>query len=194
MLRAVIFDLDNTLVNSDLDFARIKAEIGTDQSILEYRASADEAERQRIDEILERHERRAAATCELCDGAHELLAYLVSRDIRTALLTRNSRKSVDTVLARHGLHFDCVVSREDAAPKPSPEPVLLICKSLGVSPHEALVVGDFLYDTQAGQAAGTMTLLLDGPHRDRFEANADYEAASLHEALRIIRKSCERGG
>ena len=72
MLRCVIFDLDNTLVDSDLDFAAIKAEIGTDQPILEYRAAAGEAEQRRVDAILDRHERRAAATCNLCDGAREM--------------------------------------------------------------------------------------------------------------------------
>ncbi len=43
MLRCVIFDLDNTIVDSDLDFAAIKAEIGTDEPILEYAAAVDGA-------------------------------------------------------------------------------------------------------------------------------------------------------
>ena len=191
MLRCVIFDLDDTLVDSDLDFAAIKAEIGTDQPILEYRETADEAEKRRVDEILDRHESRAAATCSLCGGAREILAFLNERRIKTALLTRNSRQSVNTVLARHGLGFDFIVSREDSAPKPSPAPVLLICEHLGVRPQEALVVGDYLYDIQAGQAAGCKTLLLQGPRRDYFVANPDYEAPSLHEAREIIRKICD---
>jgi len=188
MLKAVIFDLDNTLVDSDLDFARIKVEIGTDQPILEYRAKVDEAEQRRVDAILEAHEARAAETCELCAGARDILDYLSACGVRTALLTRNSRKSVDTVCGRHGLRFDVVVTREISEPKPSPEPVRYICRALGVRPEETLVVGDYLYDVQAGQAAGASTLLLDGPHRGRFQADPDYEAASLHEALGIIRR------
>jgi len=187
MLKCVIFDLDNTLVDSPLDFAKIKEEIGTDQSILEYRDTVDEAEQKRIDEILDRHESVAAEASELFDGARELLDFLNARKILTALLTRNSRRSVNTVLGRYGLRFDFIVSREDSAPKPSPEPVLLICERLGVKPSETLMVGDFLFDIQAGQAAGTRTLLLDGPHRHRFEVESDAEAASLHEALETIR-------
>lgn len=194
MLRCVIFDLDNTLVDSDLDFVAIKAEIGTDQPILEYRATVDEAEQHRVDEILDRHERRSAATCELRDGARELLDFLDARNVRTALLTRNSRKSVETFVVRHGLHFDFSVTRHDAAPKPSPEPVLLICQKLGVRPDEALVVGDYLYDIQSGRAAGAKTLLLHGPYRDHFEADADFEAASLHEAAETIRGLLEGKG
>lgn len=186
MLRCVIFDLDNTLVDSDLDFAAMKAEIGTDEPILEYRAAADPEEQRRVDEILDRHERRAAATCGLSDGAAEVLAFLRAGGVKTALLTRNSRQSVNTVIARHDLRFDFIVSREDAVPKPSPEPVRLICRVLEVTPQETLVVGDYLYDIQAGQAAGCRTLLLDGPNRHRFTVEADYEAPSLHEARGIM--------
>jgi HAD superfamily hydrolase (TIGR01549 family) len=191
MLRCVIFDLDNTIVDSDLDFAAIRAEIGTDEPILEYRAAAGEAEKRRVDEILDRHESRAAKTCALCDGAVEMLSFLRTRGIRTALLTRNSRQSVNTVLARHRLQFDFIVSREDSAPKPSPQPIFLICERFGVRPGEALMVGDYLYDIQTGQAAGARTILVQGPHRHKFVAQPDHEVASLHEARAIIQKILE---
>ena len=191
MLRCVIFDLDNTIVDSDLDFAAIRAEVGTDEPILEYRAAANEAEQQRVDEILDRHERRAAETCRLCDGAEETLSFLRTRGIRTALLTRNSRQSVNTILARLGVRFDFIVSREDSAPKPSPEPIFLICERFGVRPDEALVVGDYLYDIQAGHAAGARTILVHGPHRHSFAAQPDHEVASLHEARAVVQRILE---
>jgi HAD superfamily hydrolase (TIGR01549 family) len=193
MLRCVIFDLDHTIVDTDLDFAAIRAEIGNDEPILEYRAAAGEAEKHRVDEILERHERRASETCRLCDGAAEILSFLRTRGIRTALLTRNSRQSVNTILARLGVRFDFIVSREDSTPKPSPEPIFLICNRLGVRPHETLVVGDYLYDVQAGHAAGARTILVHGPRRHSFVAEPDHEVASLHEARTIIRKILEEG-
>ena len=132
MLRCVIFDLDNTLVDSALDFSRIKAEIGTDQPILEYRAAAD---------------------CALCPGARELLDFLRVAGLRSALLTRNSRASVRTVLARHTLAFDVVLAREDSPPKPDPEPVRIICRRLGLQPADCLMVGDYL--TTAGASLET---------------------------------------
>ncbi len=186
MLRCVIFDLDNTLIDSPLDFAKIKAEIGTEEPILEYRETVDDAEKRRIDEILDRHESLAAKGSAMLDGAHELLGVLRERSVLTALLTRNSRKSVDTIIGRHALRFNAVLSREDAPPKPSPEPVFVICRDLGVEPAECLMVGDFLFDIQSGQAAGARTLLMDGPHRHRFEVDADFEAASLHDAQASI--------
>ena len=86
MLRCVIFDLDNTLVDSPLDFAAIKAEIGADAPILEHRETVGPEEQRRIDEILDRHETHAAARSDLFDGATELLAFLKKRSVRTALL------------------------------------------------------------------------------------------------------------
>lgn len=189
MLKCVIFDLDNTLVDSDLDFAAIKAEIGSPEPILEYRAKCAEPERRRIDAILSRHEERAAKSCPLCAGAEEMLEFLAGKGIKTALLTRNSRTSVETVLRRHGMRFDCVLSRDDeAAPKPSPEPVLLICRQLGIAPSEALMVGDFLYDVQCGQAAGARTMLVHGPHRDKFSAEPEFEVKDLNEGRAVIAK------
>ncbi len=186
MLRCVIFDLDNTLVNSPLDFAKIKAEIGSDDTILEYRATVAPDEQKRIDDILARHEGEAAENSDMLDGAHDLLEHLAAHGVKTALLTRNSRKSIDTITRRHKLNFDFLVSRDDSEPKPSPAPVFLICEKLGVKPEESLIVGDYLFDIQSGQAAGTRTMLIDGPHRHRFEIDADFEVASLHEALEII--------
>jgi len=186
MLKCVIFDLDNTLVDSDLDFAAIKAEIGSSEPILEYRAGCDERERRRIDAILSRHEERAAKSCALSAGAEALLEFLSENGVRTALLTRNSRASVETVLRRHGMRLDCVLSRDDSAPKPSPEPILLICRRLGIAPSEALMVGDFLYDVQCGQAAGARTMLVHGPHRDKFTAEPDFEVKDLREGRKVI--------
>lgn len=187
-LECVIFDLDNTLVDSDLDFAQIKREIGTDQSILEYRAGADAVEQRRVDEILDRHERRAAETCPLCEGARELLDFLKAREVRTGLLTRNSRKTIARVMERLRMDFDVTLGREDSEPKPSPAPVLHICERLGVAPAKSLLVGDYLYDMQSAERAGAMTMLVDSRHRHRFEFDADYEVANLHEAIAVVER------
>jgi len=190
-LECVIFDLDNTLVDSKLDFALIKREIGTEMPILEYRASVGPSEQARVDAILSRHETAAAAECELLPGARELLDYLEMSPIRRALLTRNSRRTIDTLTRRLGLRFDVTLSREEAAPKPSPEPVKVICERLGVAPARCLMVGDFLYDMQTAERAGAMTMLVESPHREKFEYDADFEVSNLHEALEIIRRMAD---
>jgi len=185
-LECVVFDLDHTLVDSDLDFAAIKREIGTDMPILEYRAAVGPEEQARVDRILGWHEMRAAATCKLLPGARELLDFLERRGVFKALLTRNSRTTIRTLSERLGFRFDSIVTREDAEPKPSPEPVLLICRRLGVSPTNTLMVGDYLYDMLAGERAGAMTLLVHSPHRHKFEFTPDFEVPNLVEARNIV--------
>ena len=102
------------------------------------------------------------------------------------LLTRNSRASVKTVCSRLGLRFDAIVARDDAPPKPSPEPVLLACRQLGADPRQVLVVGDFVFDIMAGNAAGTWTALLCSRSRQLPDIDADFEIRSLLEIRDIL--------
>jgi len=187
MIEAVIFDLDGTIAETDLDFAAIKKEIGMGTGpVLEHRATVEPDEQARIDAILDRHELAAAQAARLNHGACELLEHLRSARISTALLTRNSRSSADIVCEKFGLSFDVVVCREDAPPKPSPEPVLFICDRLDVLPGRALMVGDYLFDIHAGQAAGSPTVLLTNGKTPRFECEPTYVVDRLTELIPII--------
>lgn len=51
--------------------------------------------------------------------------------------------------------FKVQICMEDCSPKPSPEPVLLALKALGVEAQHAAMVGDTVDDVIAGVAAGT---------------------------------------
>jgi HAD superfamily hydrolase (TIGR01549 family) len=186
LLECVIFDLDHTLVDSDLDFDQMKREIGTTMPILEYRDSVDAADKARVDAILDRHEELAAATCNYCEGARELLDYLAEHNVRSALLTRNTQKSIAHVCERLGMKFEMALSREDSEPKPSPLPILEICEALGVLPSRTMMVGDFLYDMESGAGAGAMTMLVDSFHRHTFEFTPDYEVSTLRDAIPIV--------
>ncbi|MBP7935428.1 MAG: HAD family hydrolase [Phycisphaerae bacterium] len=163
---AVLFDLDGTLTRPYFDFAAIRAEIGLSPEsrlpILESIELMDAGQRKRAEEILLRREREAALASELWDDAHAVLAALRTAGLNLGLMTRNSRVSADTVIAKHGLEFDRIHTREDGPVKPSPEPVLALCGQLGVAPVAAWVVGDYLFDIQSGQAAGATTALMIG--------------------------------
>ena len=160
-IRLVVFDMDGTLTRPCLDFRRIREEIGLSEPLLEnMMALPPGPERERAFAILERHEDEAAGRSELNGGAREVLDFLRARGARTALATRNSRRSVLRVLEKHALAFDLVVAREDAPVKPRPDPLQLICRRLGVPAAEALMVGDYKYDILAGRAAGLRTALL----------------------------------
>ncbi len=156
---ALLFDMDGTLTAPMLDFPRIKAEMGIGQRpILEALAEMDAAARASAEAVLLRHEEHAAAGSCLNKGCRELLQWVRGRGIRIALITRNSRSSVKTVLSLHRLSIDVLVTREDAAPKPDPEPLRLACRKLEVAEADAWMVGDGQYDVEAGLAAGIKTV------------------------------------
>ena len=181
-IRGVLFDMDGVVVHQRLDFLAIKREIfgNTEGFILERMEGLPDAERRRAEAILERHETAAAMTAEPMDGIQPFLAWMETRQLRRGLVTRNSRKSVELVLGRLGLRFDAVVTREDAPPKPAPDPVWLACHRMNVEPADALFVGDYEFDMVSGRRAGTRTVLLRSTTMTE-SANADYSVASLAE-------------
>jgi len=160
-IRGVLFDLDGTLTAPMLDFDAMRREIGiTDSPILEALEHMSEAERRRAFRIIERHEEAAAANSELSAGARELLDYLADAGLKTGVVTRNSRPSVDQFIVRHGIEFDALVSRDDAPPKPSPAPLLKALEQLGLGREEVIYVGDHEIDRQTGAAAGIPTYIV----------------------------------
>ena len=189
-LRAILFDLDGTLTEPALDFDSIRREAGAPDGVpvLEYIEGLDEAGASRVTAILERHEKEAARRSRLNAGAGEILALVADLGLRVAIITRNSRRSVEAFLARHGMAVDAVVAREDASPKPSPEPVRVACRAIGVSPEETIMVGDYLFDMQSGRAAGAKTAHVAGAHPLPDDFDVDYRLRSLHELAPIVRE------
>ena len=161
-IRGILFDMDGVVVRQRLDFLAVKQEIfgNTHGFILERMGELPPPERRRAEAILERHETVAALTAEPMDGILPFLAWMEARGLKRGLVTRNSRKSVELVLGRLGIGFDAVVTREDAPPKPAPDPVWVACRGMGLEPSEVVFVGDFEFDMLSGRRAGVRTVLL----------------------------------
>lgn len=187
-IKGVVFDMDGTLTISPLDFNLIRAEarVPPGLPILEFLDEASEEERARVEAVLHEHETRAARECTLRDGALAVTEELRRRGIKTALLTRNSSASVCTVVERFGLQLDCCVSREDAEPKPSPAAVLKIAQELGLPPAQLLVVGDYVFDVQAGTSAGARTAFLRSEGGMQPPPEADVVLDDLHGLLDFL--------
>ncbi len=190
-IKGIIFDMDGTLTLANVDLATVNKElrIPENEPILEYLEKLDEPRRSESLKVLEKYEARAAENSRLNDGVVEVLEYLRKRGVKTALLTRNSRRSVDVLMKRHKLHFDVVVTREDAPPKPSPHPVKLISERLGIAPKDLLVVGDVHFDIFSGKAAGAQTAFLsNGRKLGVVDQTADYCLNNLSELIDITEK------
>ena len=190
---AVLFDMDGTLTEPMLDFPRIKAEMGIgDRPILEALAEMSGPARAEAEAVLHRHEELAAAESTLNPGCRDVLEWIDARGIRTALITRNSATSVRTVIERHGLGIDLVLTRHDTKPKPDPEALHLACRRLEVREADAWMVGDGQYDVEAGNAAGVRTVWLSHNRERPFAAEPRAVVADLHSLLAMLQACGQR--
>jgi HAD superfamily hydrolase (TIGR01509 family) len=194
--RALLFDMDGTLTEPAFDFPAIKAAMGipVTRPILESLAEMSPNDRAAAETILHQYEDRAAAESKLNHGCDRLIEWIVERKFKTALITRNSRKSVRSVLERHGLAFDLLLTRECANGKykPDPTPLLIACERLGVSPDEAWMIGDSHHDVDAGVAAGIRTVWISHGQPRTFGNEPWREVRGLPELLDLLqRAACE---
>ena len=195
-ISAILFDFDGTLTQPGaLDFAVIKKELGCplDRPVLEYIESVyDPQVKAQYFEALERFESQGAADSRPNPGAEDLILMIRSKDIPLALITRNSLVSVRTALKNFDNlslnDFDVVITRDDpVAPKPEPDGILLVAQQFKVKPQEILMVGDFIFDIQAGQNAGTLTAHLDVDSQvDLGDLSPDFMVSRLAELEPII--------
>ena len=160
-LGAVAFDLDSTLTKPYLDFRKLRAELGlAEGDILDWVASLPTAEQQRALHAIEAFEQDGVENVEWNDGAQQTLQAVQSLPLPVAIITRNSRASLQAVCQRLNINVDLLIAREDAPPKPDPASLHLVGQQFSVAPHTIVMVGDFRHDTEAGRAAGTRTVLL----------------------------------
>lgn len=96
-------------------------------------------------------------------GAREILAELRGRRIPTAIATSSRNAHASAHLGTAGLidMFDTIVTRDDVEnPKPHPEPYLLAARRLGVEPLHCLALEDSHMGVRAASAAGMQTIMI----------------------------------
>jgi len=178
LIRGIIFDMDGTITQDYIDWPRLRAEIGAAEgkTILEHIDGLDGEEKRLATEILEGYESQAARDSTLNDGAMEVLDEISRMGLATCLVTNNSRRSVDTVLGKHGLSFDLILTREDGQPKPSGDLLIKASEAMGLKSDEVVFVGDGRYDLLAGQSAGIRTIILLNDSTANYECDLTIES------------------
>lgn len=187
--RAVLFDLDGTLVETHIDFPamtrameQLARKAGVPEEVTEGKdilglvdAAAEDVNRRGGDGLalrraafaeLEAMEVAGCAHPNLLAGTGELLAALLGRRIKVGIVTRNCRRVSVGLLARFALPHHLLLTRDDVArTKPNPEHLWEALRLLGEPPDAAAMVGDHWMDVQAGVRAGcAATLGVLGKH------------------------------
>ncbi|PID43388.1 MAG: phosphoglycolate phosphatase [Gammaproteobacteria bacterium] len=182
-VKAVLFDLDGTLVDTAPDFVFVvneqRARHGLaaldDSGIrnavsngaraliqLSFGLSAEEEGfAPLLDELLELYLSELAVRSCLFDGMEAVLSELESRHIPWGIVTNKPRRFTQPLLKGLGLDRRCAVTvcPDDVTnTKPDPEPLFLACSKIKVTPQSTVYVGDHARDIQAGKNAGMRTI------------------------------------
>ena len=209
--KAVIFDLDGTLLNSLIDIADsvnlvlekhnlpthqlddYKLFIGNGLEKLVERALPENVTNNEFNkylaEIREVYSNNQISKTKPYDGVLEMLGELQKRNISINIL---SNKPIDftKMVVKHFLgdfKFDNVLGAREGIPKkPNPQAVFEIIENLGIDKSEVLYVGDTGTDMQTAENAGLTSVGVLWGFRDMeelVENNADY---IIEEASKII--------
>lgn len=162
-----IFDLDGTLTVAAHDFDAMRRDLDLPMGvgILEALDALPQAEAAPRHLRLRAWEERIASQAEPEPDARPLLEALAARGARLGIVTRNASDIAWTTLDRAGFSsfFDAgdVLGRDRAAAKPDPDGIHRLLHAWGAEPDDAVMVGDFRLDLEAGRAAGVATVLVD---------------------------------
>lgn len=181
-LRAVLFDMDGTLLDSAPDFIAICQAMRAERDLAPI---ADKLIRDQVSggaramvattfamdpeaegfealrlEFLERYQEHCAVLTRPFDGIAELLTSIEQAKLIWGVATNKPVRYAEPIMQQLGLaERSAVLVCPDhvSRSKPDPEMLLLACAKMGVEPGETLFIGDDERDIEAGRAAGCKT-------------------------------------
>ena len=213
MIKAVLFDLDGTLLDTAPDFKTAlnllleeesKAPLSEEQvKVMVSHGSADlianafsidtenpdfEPLRMRLLTFYLAH---LSENTRYFAGLESSLSYMQSKGLGYAIVTNKPLLYAEKILADLNIEVDCLVCPDHVTnPKPDPEALFYACDKLGCSAAQALFVGDHERDVIAGKAAGMPTVAAAYGYIPAGESvsdwNADYVIDQASDLLEIL--------
>ncbi|MCW8038383.1 HAD family hydrolase [Acinetobacter entericus] len=184
-MKAVLFDLDGTLIDTAADFIRILQDMCrkkgcavVDADLI--RTQVSEGARAMVqlvypeldaeDPVFLAHRQRfldlygadIAVDTDLFDGMYPLLEELESHQVPWGIVTNKPRWLSESLLQALNLTARCsvLVCPEDVSKtKPDPEPMYLAAKAINLDARDCIYVGDHPRDIDAGRHADMYTIL-----------------------------------
>lgn len=155
-VKAIIFDLDDTLVKTTLNFTQLKAEIGCveEDDILSFIANINcpTAQAKAHQTVLD-HELNDAQTSVWMPGALTFVQEAKAAKLPLAIVTRNCQQATHIKIANNSIPISIVLTRDDAPAKPNPSGLLSIANRWQIPPSDIAYIGDYIYDIQAAHNA-----------------------------------------
>lgn len=184
-MKAVLFDLDGTLIDTAADFIRIIQHMCREASrpivdAATIRTQVSEGARAMVklvypeldvtdpvflahrQSFLDLYGNNIVVDTDLFTGMYPLLEALEAQHIPWGIVTNKPRALSESLLAKLKLTERCavLVCPEDVNnTKPDPEPMYLAAKQLGIETQDIIYVGDHPRDIDAGRHANMYTIL-----------------------------------
>lgn len=182
-IRAVLFDLDGTLLDTAYDlglalnhllqeeklpvipFEKIRPMAGSGcRGLLKIGMNIEPADPRYSgfsERLLTLYQHYLLETTQFFPGMEKTLAFLEQKKIPWGIVTNKPAKYTDPLIAHMQLNKRalCVISGDSLSKsKPHPEPILHACDLLQHPPENCLYIGDSAIDIQACKAAGSPSL------------------------------------
>jgi len=182
-VKAVLFDLDGTLIDSAPDLGAAADKMRIDRGLPslpleQYRPMAGAGARGMLgvafgitpehpqftdlrEEFFRNYESCMTQRTYVFEGVAQLIASLAERGVAWGVVTNKSMRFTAPLTRAMPLFATArAVVGGDSTPhaKPHPAPLLEAARQVGVRPIECVYVGDDLRDVQAGRAAGMRTV------------------------------------
>lgn len=208
MLKAVIFDMDGVIIDSEHIHGVVEKKIfnslGFDISEEEHNTYVGVTSRsmweklkkehnlkESVDELVELKKKNFLDALEAIDdlepipGVVDLIKDLHENGIKIGLATSSNFKEIDAIVGRFNLkkYFTTLTSGEEVPRgKPAPDTFLLAAERLGCKPEECAVIEDSHNGVIAANAANTISIGYKAPNsRDQDLSMANLVVGSLSE-------------
>lgn len=212
MIKAVMFDLDGTLIDTNsLIIASFKYTykkyLGIDvpkEDIVRYFGEPLETTLKRYspdnyEELMKTYKEYNAAQHDIMakpmPNAANCIKALRKAGYKTGIVTSKRKKMCDRGLDIIGItdDVDVITTMEDTnIHKPEAEPLLCALRKINIKPEDTLYVGDSHYDILCGQNAGSKTCLVKFSALDMDELmkySPDYVVEDLYDIVDILERS-----
>lgn len=214
-LKALLFDLDGTLINSEIihfdcwneilqeygikltydvwlkNYVGIPLPAKAEKLIENYNIKTPQVEIIRKKEQIT-IERLRAKDVDMMPYATEVLNYFSKRKLMLGLVTASSRADVEAIFERNGLdrYFDVIITRSDVKKsKPDPESYNICLNRLGILKEECVVFEDTNNGVRSAKAAGLLCFAIQNNAVIRDELSiADQFFLDLREAKEYLVK------
>jgi HAD superfamily hydrolase (TIGR01509 family) len=184
-----IFDMDGTLTIGVHDFAMMRSELGLapDAAILETVQAMPPEQAAPLWKKINVMEYHFASLAKPMPGAFELLEHLQLKGVNLGILTRNVMPAtLQTLKACNLEQFfspSDILDRASCEPKPHPAGIHLLLDQWGAKTSESVMVGDYVFDLEAGRAADVATVHVNTLSQHPWPHMTDWGIDHLHQLI-----------